>query len=390
MSSAKTSTKTIGGSSSDRSHRDATHHQQHRQASLLSACNYNKDTNDDVRAKKIRERFERDFLPRFGSLWRQIIKENEKKTYYLQNKTMSWTIAPTMNFVDAIERNETVQLNFGKDHNHDNGCNCVQPVEDYNVQERNEINNALDRRTDSIFDDEAEELEYDGEEENSDDENVFEFAEMRNQLPKVQDDSINVSDDEEFAMGDGQESITGYEDYSSSNCDNGKKNEIRENLEASDHVTKDRNNVEYGKRTNPVVIDLLSSDSEESFVQREIKRIDENIPSKKKDSKDHRPKKRKTNDFTRNRDVLTNRFFEEFNEKVFDGRLGSVSIEWSKKMNTTAGITRLRKTHYNVTPGKSLDHIASIELSTKVVDNVDRLRSTLLHELIHAAVWILE
>jgi predicted SprT family Zn-dependent metalloprotease len=34
--------------------------------------------------------------------------------------------------------------------------------------------------------------------------------------------------------------------------------------------------------------------------------------------------------------------------------------------------------------------LAKVELSTKVIDDQEKLRTTLLHELIHAAVWILE
>ena len=35
-------------------------------------------------------------------------------------------------------------------------------------------------------------------------------------------------------------------------------------------------------------------------------------------------------------------------------------------------------------------YVASIELSSKVLDSYDRLRKTLAHELCHAAAWIID
>ena len=67
-----------------------------------------------------------------------------------------------------------------------------------------------------------------------------------------------------------------------------------------------------------------------------------------------------------------------------------MDVQWSKKLNTTAGLTRLRKRTVDTTPGIPMKRLASIELSTKVVDNEEKLRATLLHELVHAAVWIFE
>jgi len=33
---------------------------------------------------------------------------------------------------------------------------------------------------------------------------------------------------------------------------------------------------------------------------------------------------------------------------------------------------------------------AKIELATKIIDDVDRLHSTLLHEMVHAAAWLID
>jgi predicted SprT family Zn-dependent metalloprotease len=94
--------------------------------------------------------------------------------------------------------------------------------------------------------------------------------------------------------------------------------------------------------------------------------------------------------FRRNRDQITSSAFDEFNRNAFRGELGKVVVQWSKKLNTTAGLTRLQKLSTNMTPGVPMKRQAVIELSTKVVDDEEKLRTTLLHELVHAAVWILE
>jgi predicted SprT family Zn-dependent metalloprotease len=60
-----------------------------------------------------------------------------------------------------------------------------------------------------------------------------------------------------------------------------------------------------------------------------------------------------------------------------------LSIKWSKRLLTTAGITimKLTKEGYKET---------RIELSIKVVDNEERLRNTLLHEMCHAAAFYID
>ena len=41
-------------------------------------------------------------------------------------------------------------------------------------------------------------------------------------------------------------------------------------------------------------------------------------------------------------------------------------------------------------PGIPQDRIVSIELSTKVVDCKERLEATLMHEMVHAAAWVID
>ncbi|XP_061092077.1 germ cell nuclear acidic protein [Conger conger] len=88
--------------------------------------------------------------------------------------------------------------------------------------------------------------------------------------------------------------------------------------------------------------------------------------------------------FKQNKEELTGRLYRLYNSSVFDGKLPSdMSVSWNKKMRKTAG--------YCVTGqerggGK---RYARIELSEKVCDSADRLRDTLVHEMCHAATWLI-
>ncbi|XP_041984235.1 uncharacterized protein LOC121736850 [Aricia agestis] len=88
------------------------------------------------------------------------------------------------------------------------------------------------------------------------------------------------------------------------------------------------------------------------------------------------------------REKLARRLFEEFNKSVFDNAMDAdLPILWDSKLRSTAGTTtnRLIKT-------ASGDRIrtSSVKLSTKVLDTPQRLRDTLIHELCHAATWLID
>eukprot|EP00984_Skeletonema_dohrnii_P020898 scaffold10295_cov121-Skeletonema_dohrnii-CCMP3373.AAC.1 len=91
--------------------------------------------------------------------------------------------------------------------------------------------------------------------------------------------------------------------------------------------------------------------------------------------------------FNKSRDKLTSETFAEFNQRAFANQLSSVKVEWSKKLNTTAGITRMRG---KLGEQYSDSRVATIELATKVIENEEQLRSTLLHEMCHAAAWLVD
>ncbi|XP_050357116.1 germ cell nuclear acidic protein-like [Nymphalis io] len=88
------------------------------------------------------------------------------------------------------------------------------------------------------------------------------------------------------------------------------------------------------------------------------------------------------------REQLARRLYIEFNKTVFDNALDAdMPIIWDTKLRSTAGTTtnRLVKT----ARGDKI-RTSSIKLSTKVIDAVQRLRDTLIHELCHAATWLID
>jgi len=87
--------------------------------------------------------------------------------------------------------------------------------------------------------------------------------------------------------------------------------------------------------------------------------------------------------FRRNRESITEETVKCFNSAAFSGRLSGVSVTWSNKLRTTAGLTRLLR---KASGGRE----AKIELSTKIIDDRKRLRATLLHEMCHAAAWLVD
>ncbi|XP_044266806.1 acidic repeat-containing protein-like [Tribolium madens] len=92
------------------------------------------------------------------------------------------------------------------------------------------------------------------------------------------------------------------------------------------------------------------------------------------------------NNFKQQRDKLTEKLFHLYNEKVFDKSLPEdTKIEWSDRMRGTAGCCRCRKITRRT---GAIERHATIVLSSKVLDTADRLRDTLIHEMCHAATWI--
>ncbi|XP_038056609.1 acidic repeat-containing protein-like isoform X2 [Patiria miniata] len=90
------------------------------------------------------------------------------------------------------------------------------------------------------------------------------------------------------------------------------------------------------------------------------------------------------NDFKKHREALTQKLFGIYNKTVFDNKLPSdFSIKWNNRMRKTAGYCYYTKTKLTG------QYSARIELSEKVCDTAERLRDTLVHELCHAACWLI-
>ena len=79
---------------------------------------------------------------------------------------------------------------------------------------------------------------------------------------------------------------------------------------------------------------------------------------------------------------LATEYFELFNRNVFESKLDLVTITWSRRLLTTAG-----KTLFTRGAGEGGKDKLEIQLSTKVLDDLEKLKVTLLHEMVHCAVF---
>ncbi|XP_075436969.1 germ cell nuclear acidic protein isoform X2 [Ascaphus truei] len=97
------------------------------------------------------------------------------------------------------------------------------------------------------------------------------------------------------------------------------------------------------------------------------------------------PKSPYMKNFKQKKEELTHRLYSFYNCTIFDQKLPkNMEVIWNKKMRKTAG--------YCVTGQMrcpELQRYARIELSEKVCDSAERLRDTLIHEICHAATWLI-
>ncbi|XP_071425431.1 germ cell nuclear acidic protein isoform X2 [Pithys albifrons albifrons] len=88
--------------------------------------------------------------------------------------------------------------------------------------------------------------------------------------------------------------------------------------------------------------------------------------------------------FKKNKEELAQKLYRLFNSTIFEQKLPeTMAIVWNKKMRKTAGYCVTGQT------GPEAKRYARIELSEKVCDSADRLRDTLIHEVCHAATWLI-
>lgn len=91
--------------------------------------------------------------------------------------------------------------------------------------------------------------------------------------------------------------------------------------------------------------------------------------------------------YKNNKEELCKYLYSLYNEKVFDKQLPEdMLIEWNVRMRGTAGYCYNKK---SVIPFGSIRKSSRIVLATKILDTPDRLRDTLIHEMCHAAAWLI-
>ncbi|KAM4026798.1 germ cell nuclear acidic protein-like [Anomaloglossus baeobatrachus] len=87
--------------------------------------------------------------------------------------------------------------------------------------------------------------------------------------------------------------------------------------------------------------------------------------------------------FQKNKEKLTRRLYKFFNRTVFENQLpADMEISWNKRLRRKAGRTGYRK--------KNGERRTIIQLADKICDSADRLRDTLIHEMCHAAGWVID
>lgn len=89
-------------------------------------------------------------------------------------------------------------------------------------------------------------------------------------------------------------------------------------------------------------------------------------------------------DFNRRRILLVDHLYRLFNKHVFEDRLPhDMKINWNSRLSSAAGRCKFRtEDHRRV-------KTCSVELSVGLLKTADRVRDTLVHELCHAATFLL-
>lgn len=149
-------------------------------------------------------------------------------------------------------------------------------------------------------------------------------------------------------------------------------------IKESNELSKSRSiiNRSYGDSSS-----IISPEINKKLFNESCNRSFSISPIKKDNDISYTPSKKDILLTNKNREKYTNEIYNEFNKNIFESKLSNIPIIWSKTLRSTSGKTKCKLINEN--------RIAEIELSIKVVDNYYRLRKTLLHELCHAAAWII-
>lgn len=95
--------------------------------------------------------------------------------------------------------------------------------------------------------------------------------------------------------------------------------------------------------------------------------------------------------FVRRRVEMARKIYEVYNDIIFDTRLPKdMDISWNARLSSTAGLTHYRRAMCYDAEEPLFVYSARIELSIKVLDNVEKLERTLIHEMCHCATWLID
>jgi predicted SprT family Zn-dependent metalloprotease len=215
----------------------------------------------------------------------------------------------------------------------------------------------------------------------------------RSVRPTLHDDSSSTSS-EDMEWDDNAAFKTSFSDASDSSVEQLVKRTKKFVIESDEDSFLDEDEdgdddsvEQLVQRTNRIVIESDDNDSSTEDDSVEAVRPAKRPPRKSKDKLSKKSVSKAA--FRRSRETMGIETFEIFDNAAFGGKLATalVTLTWSNKLRTTAGLTRLLKT---TRPGSPPVFSASIELSSKVIDDPHRLRSTLLHEMCHAAAWMID
>ncbi|KAL5012190.1 hypothetical protein ScPMuIL_010741 [Solemya velum] len=142
--------------------------------------------------------------------------------------------------------------------------------------------------------------------------------------------------------------------------------------------TRSKTTVPTSSRSVPVNVSTLNKDEEKPLTLDFLRSLSVTVPKEKSDPEANRFKKT----FRKTKEELTKKLFDLYNLTVFDKQLPKdLPIIWNTRLLKTAGYCAYKK-------GRS-ERTVRVELSSKVCDSTERVRDTLIHELCHAAVWLL-
>ena len=176
-------------------------------------------------------------------------------------------------------------------------------------------------------------------------------------------------------------SLSGDETWSESDDESSEKSESDdENAEKSDSEESEHETKEVKKPKSVVK-------KQKEYMQKvETKTFLDSLGDEKITPRTHPDAVKYLNKYDRNKAELADFLFKLFNEQVFDNCLPhQMPLVWSKTLNKTAGRCICKR----IRQAGRVDRECSIELASKVLTSADRLRDTLIHEMCHAAVWLI-